>query len=263
MSRIQVKTVLAGAFMIGILSAPVFAQIDERKLVDLTYPFDERTIYWPTNKPFQWEKTDWGMTPGGYWYASANYAASEHGGTHIDAPLHFGKGKQAVDEIPLHGLIGPAVVVDVRQAVSLDSDYLLTVEDLKDWEAKNGRIPIGAIVVMFSGWGKHWPDKVRYLGSPTPTNTATLHFPGFSQEAAEFLVKERKIDGVGIDTPSIDHGPSRTFPVHQVLNGANIYGLENIANLEKLPPKGATLIALPMKIKGGTGAPVRIIALLP
>jgi kynurenine formamidase len=239
------------------------AQFDERKLVDLTYPFDERTVYWPTNKPFHWEKTDWGMTAGGYWYASANFAASEHGGTHIDAPIHFGKGQSAVDEIPIPRLVGPAVVVDVSQAVSRDRDYRLTVKDLKVWEARHGRIPDGAIVLMHSGWGRYWPDKQRYLGSETPGDPQTLHFPGFSKEAAEFLVKERAIDGVGIDTPSIDHGPSKDFIVHQIVNGANRYALENVANLEKLPPQGATLIALPMKIKGGTGGPVRIIAILP
>jgi len=117
--------------------------------------------------------------------------------------------------------------------------------------------------LMYTGWGRYWPDKVRYLGSDTPGDAKTLHFPGFSKEAAEFLVKERAIDGVGIDTPSIDHGPSGDFIVHRILNGADLYGLENVANLDKLPPKGATLIALPMKIKGGTGGPVRIIALLP
>ena len=254
-------------FLAGWLLAwvgPAAAQLDERKLVDLTYPFDERTVYWPTNKPFQWEKTDWGMTAGGgYWYASANFATSEHGGTHIDAPIHFGKGRSTVDEIPVQRLVRPAAVVDVTQEVVRDRDYRLTVEDLKAWETRHGRIPKGAIVLMYTGWGRHWPDKVRYLGSDTPGDPKTLHFPGFSKEAAEFLVKERAIDGVGIDTPSIDHGPSGDFIVHRILNGADLYGLENVANLDKLPPKGATLIALPMKIKGGTGGPVRIIALLP
>lgn len=239
------------------------AQFDERKLVDLTYPFDERTISWPTNKPFQREKTDWGTAAGGYWYASANFAMSEHGGTHIDAPIHFGKGQSAVDEIPIARLVGPAVVVDVTQAAARDRDYRLTVEDLKAWEGRYGRIPEGAIVLMYSGWGRYWPDKERYLGSDTPSDPKTLHFPGFSRAAAEFLVQERAIDGVGIDTPSIDHGPSRDFIAHQILNGANRYALENVANLDELPPKGATLIALPMKIKGGTGGPVRVIAVLP
>lgn len=242
---------------------PVLAEINERKLVDLTYPLDERTIFWPTNKPFQWDKAAWGKTAGGYWYASGDFSMSEHGGTHIDAPIHFGEGKLAVDEIPLDRLIAPAVVVDIRAAVEHNRDYRLAVRDLEQWEARNGRIPQGAVVLMFTGWSRWWPDREKYLGSRTPTDPKTLHFPGFSREAAEFLVHQRKVDGIGLDTPSIDHGPSQDFIVHQIVNGANLYGLENIANLDRLPPKGATLIALPIKIKGGTGGPVRIIAILP
>ncbi len=259
----QVKGIwLIGFFMVA-WPRLVSAQIDEGKLVDLTHPFDEHTVAWPTNKPFSWEKTSWGMTPGGYWYASADFATSEHGGTHIDAPIHFGRGRQAVDEIPLRKLVGPAVVIDVVKAVEQNRDYRLTVADIAAWERRHGRIPDGAIVLMRTGWAKYWPDRKKYFGTDTPHDPATLHFPGFSKETAEFLLKERKIDGVGIDTASIDYGQSRDFIVHQILNGADVYGLENIANLDKLPPAGATLIALPIKIKGGTGGPVRIIAILP
>lgn len=237
--------------------------LHERKLVDLTYPFDDQTIAWPTNKPFTWEKTAWGTTAGGYWYASGDFAMSEHGGTHMDAPIHFAKDRLTLDAIPVEQLIGPAVVIDVAAAAAQDRDYRLTVADIAAWERRHGRIPDGAIVLMRTGWGRYWPDRRRYLGSDTPQDARTLHFPGFSKEAAEFLVKERKIAGVGLDTPSMDYGPSQDFIVHQIVNGANLYGLENVANLERLPPVGATLIALPMKIKGGTGGPVRIIAILP
>jgi kynurenine formamidase len=188
---------------------------------------------------------------------------SEHGGTHIDAPIHFAEGRLAVDEIPLQKLIAPAIVIDVRTLVEENRDYRLAPRDIEMWEARNGIIPQGAVVLMLTGWGRGWPDKFRYLGSPTPSDAKTLHFPGFSKEAAEFLVKERRVDGIGLDAPSIDYGPSQDFIVHQIINGANLYGLENIANLDKLPPKGAILVALPIKIKGGTGAPVRIIGILP
>jgi len=237
--------------------------IDESKVIDLTYNFDEATIYWPTAKGFHWEKDSWGESPGGYWYASGSYGASEHGGTHLDSPIHFGQGKATTDEIPLSRLIGPAVVIEIAQACAKDPDYRLRVEDITTWEKAHGRMPDGAIVLVHTGWGKFWPDKKRYLGSDTPGDTAHLHFPGISREAAEFLATKRKIDGVGIDTASLDHGPSKDFIAHQILNGANIYGLENVANLERVPAAGATLIALPMKIKGGTGGPVRIIAILP
>jgi kynurenine formamidase len=232
-------------------------------LVDLTHAFDQQAIYWPHNKPFQWEKTDWGLTSAGYWYAAANFSAAEHGGTHIDAPIHFGRDRSTVDQIPLDRLIGPAVVIDVRTQCDANADYELTVGDLLAWESRYGRIPDDALVLMLSGWGQRWPDVRRYLGSETPGDARTLHFPGFSRQAAEFLVSQRGIRGIGIDTASIDPGRSSDFPVHRVVNGADLYGLENVAALEHLPPKGATVYALPMKIKGGTGGPVRIMAVLP
>jgi kynurenine formamidase len=250
-------------FLILLFPALLCAQIDTSKLVDLTWPYDEKTIYWPTGKAFQWEKESWGPSPGGYWYASGRYAASEHGGTHIDAPIHFGKGKQTLDEIPLAQLVARAIVVDISAACARNPDYSLSAADLAAWEKAHGRIPDSSIVLVRTGWGKFWPDKKRYLGSDTPGDTAHLHFPGIAPDAAKFLAEQRKIAGVGIDTASIDHGPSKDFMTHRILNGAGIYGLENVAYLEKVPVTGATLIALPMKIKGGSGGPVRIVALLP
>ena len=257
------RTILALALWSLFVVSSVCAEIDERKLVDLTYPLDEQTVFWPTNKSFKWEKTAWGTTTAGYWYASGEFSMSEHGGTHIDAPIHFAEGRQSVDEIPLQNLVAPAVVIDVRHAVENNPDHRLSLRDVEEWESRHGSVPSGAVVLAYTGWGKSWPDRQRYLGSTTPSDPKTLHFPGFSKEAAQFLVTQRKVDGIGIDTPSIDYGPSQDFIVHQIVNGANMYGLENIANLDKLPPKGATLVALPIKIKGGTGGPVRIIAILP
>ncbi len=236
--------------------------INEAKLVDLTYSFDDKTVYWPTAKPFTWEKEAWGVSPGGYWYTAARYAASEHGGTHLDAPLHFGRDRAAADEIPVSKLVAPAIVINIAAACEKDPDYRLSVADLEAWEKAHGRIPENSVALIHTGWGRFWPDRKKYLGSDQPGDTTNLHFPGISREAAELIV-QRKVDGVGIDTASIDYGQSKDFIVHQVVYGQNIYGLENVANLEKLPVKGATLIALPMKIKGGTGGPARIIALLP
>jgi kynurenine formamidase len=231
-------------------------------LVDLTHSFGVETVYWPTNKPFQWEKTDWGVTPFGYWYASANFAASEHGGTHLDAPIHFGEGRRTVDQIPVEQLIGPAVVIDATSRCAIDRDYTLTVHDILAWESQYGRIPNGALVFLLSGWSERWPDRHRYLGTVTPEDPRTLHFPGFSPDAAGFLITRRAIRGVGIDTASIDPGQSRDFPVHRLLGRADVYALENVTALDRLPPIGATVWALPMKIQGGTGGPVRIIAVL-
>lgn len=238
-------------------------QLTPAKIVDLTYDFDSATIYWPNAKSFDWQKEFWGLSPRGYWYAAGHYSASEHGGTHIDAPIHFSKGGSTVDAIPVAKLIAPAVVIDISEACSKDRDYRLSAQDITSWEKVHGRIPDGTIVLVRTGWGKFWPDKKNYLGSDVPGDINVLHFPAFSAEAARFLVTERKINGVGIDTASMDYGPSRLFEVHGILLGAGLYGLENVAHLDTLPPVGATVIALPMKIKGGSGAPTRIIAVLP
>ena len=238
--------------------------LEHSQLLDLTYRFDQNTVYWPTADGFKWTKDQWGPTPGGYFYASASYAASEHGGTHIDSPLHFAEGNQGVDEIPITRLIAPAVVVDVTAACDHNPDYLVSAEDITRWEKTHGRIPQGTIVLVRTGWGKYWPDPKRYLGTDEHGAKAVpkLHFPGISGEASHLLV-DRKVSGVGIDTASVDYGQSKDFQTHRILYAQNIYGLENIANLNRLPPTGALLIALPMKIKGGTGGPVRIVAVLP
>jgi kynurenine formamidase len=231
--------------------------------IDLTYPFDEKTIYWPTSKSFEWKLVQHGNTAAGYSYSSADYAANEHGGTHLDAPVHFSANGVSVDQIPITKLIGPVVVVDVSAACVNNPDYLVSTKDLVQWEKQHGRIPDGVILLIRTAWSKYWPDKKRYLGTDEPGDVAGLHFPGISRDAAEFLVKQRKINGDGIDTASIDYGQSKDFIAHQILSAAGIYNLENVANMEQVPATGATLIALPMKIRPGTGAPVRIVAMVP
>ncbi|MBI1817876.1 MAG: cyclase family protein [Deltaproteobacteria bacterium] len=243
---------------------PIFAApIDESKVIDLSYAFGPDTIYWPTAESFTLTAVAHGQTPAGYFYAANNICMAEHGGTHMDAPIHFGEGKATAEQVPVTAGIGPAVVVDVREQAATDRDYRLTVADLQAWEAKYGRIPPGAIVIMFSGWGARWGDKLRYLGTDARGDVANLHFPGFSKESADFLVHERDIDAIAVDTASIDHGPSQDFIVHRTINGANKPAFENVANVDRLPASGATIVALPMKIAGGSGGPTRIIAVLP
>jgi len=236
--------------------------IDESKLIDLTYPFNEKTVYWPNAKGFRHQKDMWKIAPGGYWYAAGEFASAEHGGTHLDGPIHFGRGMTTMDKIPIRRLVGPALVIDVTAATAKSRDYRVNAGDIMNWEQKHGAIGAGTIVLFRTGWGKYWPDPKQYLGSDVPGDVDHLHFPGISKEAAELLVK-RKVDGTGIDTASIDYGPSKDFIAHQVLNKADIYCLENVANIERLPARGATLIALPMKIEDGSGGPARIIAILP
>lgn len=236
--------------------------IDPAKFVDLSYAYSNETVYWPNAEGFRHQKDTWEITPNGYWYAAGQFSSAEHGGTHMDSPIHFAQGKQTIDQIPVSRLVGPAAVIDVAAKAAANRDYLITAQDVLDWEQTNGMIAPATIVVFRTGWGQYWPDRKQYLGSDVPGDTANLHFPGISREAAELLV-QRNVNGAGIDTASLDYGPSTDFITHQTLNGANIYGLENVANADALPATGATIIALPMKIAEGTGSPTRIVALLP
>jgi kynurenine formamidase len=237
--------------------------VPDAKLVDLTYPFDSTTLYWSPDEKFRVEVVARGMTEAGYWYASNRICASEHGGTHLDAPNHFAEGGWTTAEIPIERLAGPACVIDVAPSCASDPDYRLTVEDIAAWEKRNGPIPKGAIVLMRSGWGARWPDRARYFGATREGDTKSYHFPGYSKDAAEFLTHERSVDAVGLDTPSLDHGPSADFAAHRVFGAANVPGLENVASLDRIPETGATILALPIKITGGTGGPARIVAILP
>jgi kynurenine formamidase len=232
--------------------------------VDLTHPFDSATVYWPTDTAgFELTELAYGPTEGGWFYASYALATAEHGGTHLDAPIHFAEGGLTADEIPLSGLIGAAAVVDVSDRVG--PDYQVTVADLEGWEAEHGTLPDGGILLLRTGWGARWEDRAAYLGTELegPPAVAELHFPGLSEEAAQWLVDERGIVAVGIDTPSIDHGQSTDFRSHVVLYSENVSGFENVANLDLLPESGAYVVALPMKIAGGSGGPLRIVAFVP
>jgi kynurenine formamidase len=239
------------------------ADLDPSRLVDLTHPFDARTIYWPTAKPFTLEPVAHGVTPAGYWYAANNYCAAEHGGTHLDAPIHFAEGRWTADQIPLDRLVGPAVVVDLTAKATRDADALLTVADLRAEESAHGRIADGAIVLVHTGWDRWWDDRAHYLGSDVPGDATHLHFPGVAGEAAIWLTTARRIRAVGIDTASIDRGPSTRFDAHRAFGNANVPIFENLLGLSALPPRGATFIGLPMKIGGGSGGPLRAVALLP
>jgi kynurenine formamidase len=248
--------------VLAILAAGSAGAAQER-IVDLTHSFDEKTIYWPTARGFALERVAHGINERGFWYAANNFCAAEHGGTHMDAPIHFAAERATADQVPVSRLIGPACVIDIASQCAADPDYRLTVADILAWEKADGRLPVGAVVLVHTGWGTRWGDPQRVFGSDTPSDTRTLHFPGFSVEAARFLTEEREIDAVGLDTPSLDHGPSADFGAHQVFARADVPGFENVANLDRLPATGATFIGLPMKIAGGSGGPARIVALLP
>jgi kynurenine formamidase len=232
--------------------------------IDLTHTFSESTIYWPTDTAgFELEELAYGPTDGGWFYASYAFRTPEHGGTHLDAPIHFAEGRLTTDRIPLSGLMGPAAVVDVSARAT--ADYLVTVDDLTAWETEHGRIPDGGILLIRTGWASRWEDRTAYLGTSLTgaEAVADLHFPGIGEEAARWLVEGRGVVGVGIDTPSIDRGQSADFRAHVILYAENIAGFENVANLDLLPETGSYVVALPMKIEGGSGGPLRIVAFVP
>jgi kynurenine formamidase len=267
----RLSTRMSGATIAAMLavalSAPMRAQkldLDASTLVDLTHPYNAKTIYWPTEKAaFKLEPRSVGLTPGGYFYAAYAFCMPEHGGTHLDAPLHFGEHQESAEQIPLRRLMAPAVVIDVTEAARKDRDYRLTAADVLAFEKTHGAIAPGAIVLMRTGWSRHWPDRAAYLGDDTPGDASTLRFPGFGEEAARLLVEQRQVAMLGIDTASVDYGQSTDFIVHRVAAARNVPNLENLTNLDRLPPRGATLLALPMKIEGGSGAPVRVVAIVP
>jgi len=233
--------------------------------IDLSHDFSDETIYWVTAEPFTRTTVAEGKTPQGYYYSAYNFSAAEHGGTHIDAPVHFGEGKKSVDQLELGQLISPAVKIDVSAKAAIDRDYLIDVDDITNWETENGKIPELSIILFQTGFSARWPDKKSYLGTDQkgPDAVKDLHFPGLSPDAAKWLVENRKINAVGIDTASIDFGQSTLFESHVALMTNNIPAFENVADLDKLPSKGFHVVALPMKIKGGSGAPLRIVGFVP
>jgi len=235
------------------------------QIIDLTYAYDSETIFWPTAAGFEITTDFEGITEDGYYYSAYSFSTAEHGGTHLDAPIHFAEGALTNDELPLDHLIGPAIVVDVSDQAAEDRDYLVSVADFQRWEASHGQMPDGIIVLLRTGFGSFWPDREKYMGTKDLGTDAVpkLHFPGLDPEAARWLVAERNIHSIGLDTPSIDRGQSSLFESHQILFKANIPAFENVANVDLLPETGFTVIALPMKIRNGSGGPLRIVAIVP
>jgi kynurenine formamidase len=267
MRRIRISAaLLVAASMLGVAAAEEARPPDlaTAKVVDLTHAFDAKTIYWPTSPSgFELKSLAYGPTPGGWFYSSNAFCTPEHGGTHLDAPIHFSKSGMTADQIPVRRLIAPAAVIDVRAKAAANPDYRLSLDDVRAWEKRHGAIAPGTIVLLETGWSSRWPDKKAYLGDDTPGDASKLHFPSYGREAAEYLVHDRRVGALGVDTASIDFGASTDFIVHQIANGADVPGFENVTGLDALPETGAWVVALPMKIAGGSGGPLRIVALLP
>ncbi len=238
--------------------------LSEYRLVDLSHSYGEDTLYWPTS-PTSFEKKTlaYGDSGVGYFYSAYTVCTPEHGGTHLDAPVHFAEGGIATAQIPLENLMAPAVVIDVSKKARDDRNYRVSAADVEAFEAANGRIAAGTIVLARTDWSERWPDAVDYLGDDTPGDATTLQFPGFGVDAVRVLTEERQVAMIGIDTASIDYGKSQDFEAHRIGAAQGVSNLENLTNLRLLPPTGATVMALPMKIEGGSGGPVRVVALVP
>ena len=241
------------------------AEFPAGKIIDLSHAFDAQTIYWPTEEGFKLEPEMAGVTPQGYYYASNKFAAPEHGGTHIDSPRHFAANGNTLDQVPLEQLMGNAILIDVTRQCEANRDYLVSVDDFANWEKQNGQIPQRAIILLRTGFAKYWPDRVKYMGTDErgAAAVAKLHFPGLSPDAARWLTSNRSIKAIGLDTPSIDYGQSTLYESHQILFAKNIPAFENLGDLSALPLSGFFVIAMPMKIAGGSGGPLRVAALVP
>lgn len=266
MMRASTRALLAIPILAGcaVEAAPGPFDVADYELVDLTHAYDGQTVYWPTSPGgFELDTLAYGPTEAGWFYAAAALSTPEHGGTHLDAPLHFAEGQAATDEVPLERLVAPAVVIDVTARAAENPDYALTVEDVAAFEQEHGEIEEGTIVLLRTSWSRYWPDRRAYLGDDTPGDATNLHFPSYGEAAVRLLVETRGVAALGVDAASIDIGASADFPVHRLAGSAGVPGFENLANLDRLPARGAVVIALPMKIAGGTGGPLRAIALVP
>ena len=256
--------VLAIAIAASALTSAQTIDVSRYRLVDLSHAYGPNTLYWPTSaSKFALSRDASGQTPGGFFYAANSLSTPEHGGTHLDAPRHFSESGRTTEQIPLEQLVAPAVVIDVSKEAAANRDYRLTREAVLAFEKANGPIARGSAVLLRTGWSRHWPNANSYLGDDTPGDASKLSFPSYGVEAAKLLVEERMVAALGIDTASIDYGRSTDFQVHRVAAARNVPGFENLTNLDQLPVRGALLIALPMKIEGGSGGPLRAIALVP
>ena len=229
----------------------------EARVLDLSYAINDKLVPWPGDE--KWFEANANATVEKDGYFTRSFWMLEHYGTHLDAPTHFPTGKTTVDQIPVRQLFGPAVVFDVRGPGTQDPDFQLRARNIEEWEIRNGRISSGSIALLRTGWASRWPDTKSYRNQDA---SGKMHFPGFSAEAAKLLI-ERKVSGLGCDTMSVEYGASEDFSLHRLTLGAELYHLENLADLSALPETGAFLIVAPIKLEGGSGGPVRVFALLP
>ncbi|CAH2085524.1 unnamed protein product [Euphydryas editha] len=256
----DVLAFISGFFIINILANSNDILFNEDyEFIDLSYPFDKNTIYSPVSQNFMFIKKIGHFDDEGSWYASNDFAAGEHGGTHIDAPYHFKVDGKYVGDIPVDKLIVPLIIVDISSKVNNDSNFVLYKHDLDYILNDNMRKP--CFIVFKFGWSKFANDKSKYLGI---TKNNTYNFPGISGEVAEWITSSYKnVVGIGVDTASVDKGSSTDFPVHKATAKAGLFNVENVKLDQHVPEYGCTALILPMKIALGSGAPLRLVAICP
>ncbi|KAK7496639.1 hypothetical protein BaRGS_00012046 [Batillaria attramentaria] len=253
---------MAAVFLLASLSVFMTSPSAGLTVIDMTFDMgSDLTVAWPGNPPFNFTILSRGQQPN-YWYESNYFGTPEHAGTHVDAPAHFNQNSWRVHDIPASRLVGPAVVIDVSEKAASDPDYRLSVDDIQSWEKTHGRVPDGAVVLMNSGRDSLYPNATLVFGTDTPTDPSTFHFPGIHPDAATFLTEQRDVTAVGVDTPSTDYGQSRTFETHVILARHNILGLENVRNMNRLPPRGATIMIGLVNLYDGSGGPARILGII-
>jgi len=245
---------VAAALPVGSAQAATVRRTTFRNVVDLTHVLGTQFPLFPGAAPFRIQQAV-SHDKDGYYGSILTYW--EHSGTHMDAPVHFAPNGLFVDQLRIENLVVPAVVINMTEKVRRDPDAVVTPDDIRAWERRYGRIPDNAAVLMASGWGARAGSVEAFRNTDS---SGVMHFPGFGKEAIDFLLTERRISGIGVDTLSLDHGPSTTFAVHYTLLPTNRWGLENLANLESIPPSGATLFVGAPKIASGSGGPTRVMA---
>lgn len=226
------------------------------RVVDLGHPLSPSDPSWENTPAFLRTTTATFDKDG---YTAGRITVDEHFGTHLDAPAHFSKTGWTVDQIPADRLYRPGICIDVSPKAAGDSDYRVTVDDIKSFESASGPIPVGAVAFIATGWDKFWEDRARYMNE----RGGVKHFPGLSPEAVAYLAKDRRVAAIGIDTPSIDYGPSTAFEAHKVSMPLNVYHIENAARLTSLPRSGFMVVVAPIAIRGGSGGPARVFAIVP
>ncbi|KAL5015296.1 hypothetical protein ScPMuIL_009566 [Solemya velum] len=232
----------------------------EMKTVDMSHDLSIATPFWVGMPRFNFTILNRNNTSRGFWLENNAFQIAEHGGTHLDAPAHYYKGSWRTQLIPMDSLFGPGVVINVTDKVLTNPDYRVKTSDLSQWEANYGRIPPNAVIIMNSGWQYKFPNKTRVFNTTDPEDPSTYHFPGWHEEAVQWLVDNRQVNIIGVDTPSTDYGQATHFPVHVLLGKYQIPGLENVANLDNVPKHGAIIYAPVVKLHDGSGGPARVFA---